>query len=257
MSRFGHLEFEGHLEHPPRETGAVADEAACLQAAQAAFEQAGFEQALRWFAKAIEYNPQSSVAWAGQARMLIELGEFTEAKLWVDKALERFPRNAELLAAKAVALARTGDVRAALAFSDAALQERDDTPYLWLARGDVLLAGEEKRADYCFTRALALAPQHWLWPWLASRIHYFYERFSLALKYVSQALELDATRSAVWLQMGRCQLALGMAGPARNACEQARHLDPRAPDLAALAAGVREPGLWSRVTGLWRRYRRR
>ena len=46
----------------------------------------------------------------------------------------------ELLAAKAVALGRNGDLQEALAFSDASIEERGDTPYVWLARGDVLLA---------------------------------------------------------------------------------------------------------------------
>ena len=87
--------------------------------------------------------------------MLIELGEFREAKLWADKALERFPNEPELLAAKAVALARSGDLQGALSFSDASIEERGDTPYVWLARGDVLLARAEARADYCFEKAAA------------------------------------------------------------------------------------------------------
>jgi tetratricopeptide (TPR) repeat protein len=77
--------------------------------------------------------------------MLIELGEFREAKLWADKALERFPNEPELLAAKAVALGRSGDLQGALAFSDASIEERGDTPYVWLARGDVMLARAESR----------------------------------------------------------------------------------------------------------------
>src|SRR5882757_10617886 len=93
--------------------------------------------------------------------MLIELGEFREAKLWADKALERFPQWPELLAAKAVALGRSGDLDSALAFSDASIEERGDTPYVWLARGDVLLARAESRANYWFEKALLLAQNDW------------------------------------------------------------------------------------------------
>ena len=58
-----------------------------------------------------------------------------------------------------MALGRSGDLQGALAFSDASIEERGDTPYIWLARGDVLLAREEPRADYCFEKALLLAPE--------------------------------------------------------------------------------------------------
>src|SRR5262249_31058252 len=108
------------------------DEAYYLSEAHSAFENGEFEKALRLYSKVIEFNPQNTMAWTGQVKMLIELGEFQEAKLWADKALERFASCPELLAAKAVALARSGDLQGALAFSDASIEERGDTPYIWL-----------------------------------------------------------------------------------------------------------------------------
>ena len=159
MSRFSNLEFGDESEdQAPEQKALVKDEAYYLAEARAAFENGNFESALRLYSKVLEFNPQNAAAWAGQVRMLIELGEYREAKLWADKALERFPHEPELLAAKAVALARSGDLQGALAFSDASIEERGDTPYIWLARGDVLLAREEARADYCFEKALLLAP---------------------------------------------------------------------------------------------------
>lgn len=253
MSRFGNLEFDSpEGEHSENEHG-VKDESAYFMEAEQAFERGEFEPALRRYAKVLEYNPKNSQAWAGQVRMLIELGEFQEAKVWADKALERFPRDAELLAAKAVALARAGDLQGALAFSDAAVEEQGDTPYLWLARGDVLSARKEKRADYCFEKAALLAPRDWVVQWLASRIHYYYEKFAVALKFAQQALGLDSTQPAVWLQIGRCQEALGMTALAQTSYRQALDLNPqfRQADLALL--GLRQPGLIDRVRGVWHR----
>src|SRR5947199_303410 len=80
----------------------------------------------------------------------------------------------------------------ALAFSDASIEERGDTPYIWLARGDVLLAREEQRADYCFEKALLLGPKDWFIVWLAARIREHYEQFVLALKLLQQAIEWNA-----------------------------------------------------------------
>src|SRR5437899_4161284 len=228
MSRFANLEFGGESEDQSQQQPAlVKDEPYYAAEAQSAFESGNFEFALRMYAKVLEFNPQNAAAWTGQVRMLIELGEFREAKLWADKALEHFPQEPELLAAKAVALARTGDLQGALVFSDAAIEERGDTPYLWLARADVLLAREETRADYCFEKALLLAPHDWFVAWLAARIRYFYKQFALALKHAQQAVELNAAHFLLWLQLGQCQQALGWVGPAKISFTQAPQLNPR------------------------------
>ncbi len=251
MSRFVNLEFggesedESHLPKPP-----VKDEAYYLAEARAAFENGNFESGLRMYSKVLEFNPQNASAWTGQVRMLIELGEYREAKLWADKALERFPHEPELLAAKAVALARSGELQGALAFSDASIEERGDTPYIWLARGDVLLARRESRADYCFEKALLLAPRDWFIAWLAGRVRYYYEQFALALKVLQQAVEWNAGQFVLWLELGKCQHALGWAGPARNSFEQARQLNPRSSELSAAINRLSRISLWARIRGL-------
>ena len=234
MSRFSNLEFRGNAEEQPASTPLVWDEAFYQLESQAAYESGNFEQALRSYAKLLALDPQNTAAWAGQVKMLIELAEFHEAKLWADKALEQFPHDPELLAAKAVALARLGDIDNALAFSDAAVEERGDTPYVWLARGDVLLAAKRKQADSCIERALARAG-NWFVHWLASRIYFYYRKFSLALKAVQQALSQDASRSVLWLQLGRCQVALGFDAVAADSFDQAVQLDPQCRDAVAAA----------------------
>jgi tetratricopeptide (TPR) repeat protein len=227
MSRFENLEISGeHEDQPHRQKGLIKDESYYAAEAQTAFENGNFEVALRSYGKVIEYNPQNPSAWTGQVRMLIELGECKEAKLWADKALERFANEPELLAAKAVALARTGDLDAALIFSDTSIEERGSTPYVWLARGDVLLARKEPRADYCFEKAQLLAPRDWFVAWLAARIRYFYEQLALAMKLLQQAVEWNAGHFILWLDLGRCQDALGLEGPARLSFTQAKQLNP-------------------------------
>jgi tetratricopeptide (TPR) repeat protein len=255
MSRFVNLEFGGEQEdqshdHPK---SLVKGEAHYFAEAQVAFENGEFESALRRYSKVLEYNPQNAAAWTGQVRMLIELGEFREAKLWADKALEKFPNEPELLAAKAVALGRSGDLQAALAFSDASIEERGDTPYIWLARGDVLLAREEPRANYCFDKALGLAPGNWFVAWLAARIRCYHEQFALALKLIQQAVELNAGHFLLWLELGRCQHALGLAGPARNSYSQAQQLNPHCSEVRVALGRLSEMGVWSRMRGWWRR----
>jgi tetratricopeptide (TPR) repeat protein len=252
MSRFGNLEFGGEFEEPQQARLTVRDEHYYLAEGLNAFAQADFEQALRSYARALEFNPASTPAWSGQVRALIELGEFHEGKLWADKALERFPHDPELLAVKAVALGRLGDLDAALAFSDASIEERGDTPYIWLARGDVLLARGEKRADYCFEKARGLAAADWFLHWLVARIRAFYKQFSLALKATQQALELKPDHAVLWVLAGQCQEALGLIGPARHSFEQALQLNPRAGDVFAALNRLADTGLLARLRGWWK-----
>jgi tetratricopeptide (TPR) repeat protein len=254
MSRFENLEFgsesdgESRLQQPP-----VKGEAHYFAEARSAYENADFERGLRLYSKVLEFNPENAAAWTGQVRMLIELGEFREAKLWADKALERFPREPELLAAKAVALGRSGDLQGALAFSDASVEERGDTPYIWLARGDVLMARAESRADYCFDKALLLAPGDWFTTWLAARIRYYYQQFALGLKLLQQAVAWNATHFVLWLELGRCQQAVGLVGLARNSFLQAQQLNPDCRVAADALTELSRTGLGTRMRGWWRR----
>jgi len=97
-----------------------------------------------------------------------------------------------LLAAKAVALGRSGDLQEALAFSDASIEERGDTPYIWLARGDVLLARKEPRANYCFDKALRAVTRKLVCGVAGGADSLLYKQFALALKLAQQAVELNA-----------------------------------------------------------------
>lgn len=251
MSRFQKLEFNEHREQSQTSTPALKDGAFHLAEAQRAFARGRFEQALRSYAKVIEFEPGNTAAWAGQVRMLIELGEPAEARLWADKALDQFPNEPELLAAKAVALARTGDLQAALMFSDAAVEAGTHLPYAWLARGDVLLARREKRAEYSFDKALGLAPGDWMVRWLISRIHAFHRQFARAVRFAQEALELDTTQAAAWLQFGQCQLALGLNGSAIHSFEQAEQLDPECRPSEETKSKLAGSGWSARLRRLW------
>jgi Flp pilus assembly protein TadD len=253
MSRFGNLELGNESEDQWQQQKPPAkDEAYYLSEARSAYENGEFEKALRSFSKVIEYNPQNAAAWTAQVKMLIELGEFHEARLWADKALERFSSCPELLAGKAVALARGGDLQGALAFSDASIGERGDTPYIWLARGDVLLARKEACADYCFEKALLLAPRDWFTAWLAARIRFYYQQFALALTLLQKAVEWNAGHFILWLELGHCQQVLGMVSPARVSFIQARQLNPGCHEAKQALGQLEHTGVFRRITGWFR-----
>lgn len=249
MSRFGNLELGGEEEHSHEQKPLAKDEAYYLAQAAAFFTNSDFEQALRSYSKVLEFNPQNVAAWTAQVRMLIELREYREARLWADKALERFPNWPELLAAKAVALARAGDLQAAMAFSDASIEERGGTPYIWLARGDVLLARSEKRADYCFDKAMLLAPKDWFIALLAARVRFYYEQFVLAMALLQQAIEWNSGHFILWLELGRCQQAVGLLNPARASFNHARQLNPDCHEAERGLIRLSHSGAFARIRG--------
>jgi tetratricopeptide (TPR) repeat protein len=253
MSRFVNLEFGNESEDHSHDKAVVKDEAYFMADARAAFEDGRFEQGLRSYSKVLEFNPQNAAAWTGQVRMLIELREFREAKLWADKALERFPHEAELLAAKAVALGRSGDLNGALAFSDASIEERGDTPYIWLARGDVMLARRERRADFCLEKALLLAPHDWFVLWLAARIRLYYRQFVQAVKLLQPAVELHTGHFLLWLELGRCQIETGLAGAGERSLRQALELNPDCEEATRALVRLDNAGFWSPLRDAWRR----
>lgn len=256
MSRFSNLEFGDHeADLRAQPAHATADEETRrLAEADQWFRRGYFESALRHFARVLETNPLSPPAWAGQVRLLLELGDPAEANAWADRALERLPEAPELLALKAVALARTGDTGAALAFSDAAVRDAEVPPAVWLARGEVLLVRRDPRAEYGFAKALTAAPGDWFWPWLASRACLFHRQFARALKLARQALSLGETATVLWLQLARCQWALGLTAEAGHALAQAEQLDAACPEIPAVREVLRDADAWQRWVGRWRRF---
>ena len=249
MSRFVHLEFDGESsDHRPPARPKVSDNR-CLAEAKTAFEAADFEQALRLYGRALEFDAASAAAWTGQIRSLIELEQFTEAKRWAEQALERFPRDPELLSAQAVVLARLGDFEAAMTFSDAAFAERGESPYLWLARADVFLSRREAMAEVCLHRAITGCERDWAVAWLAARIQMFYRQYAQALKSAQIAVDWNPTNAVVWATVATCQSRLGLVRLAESSVARALELDPQCDAAKRLRRELKNAGLAQRAAG--------
>jgi tetratricopeptide (TPR) repeat protein len=253
MSRFVKLEFDDEAQDPGQREAPLSDEERFLSEADKAMGSGDFERALKFFAKTLEGAPSSHEAWIGQARALIEQEDLERARQWIDKAIEKLGEEPDLLAAKAIVLSRLGDHEAAMAFSDAAIENGPDRAYPWIARGDALLALDEKQADYCFGKGLQCEPDLWFWQWLVARIYAYYGKFSLAMKHAQEALALDASHCAVWLQAGCCQRALGLADLAASSFERARELNPTCDEARAALSELSRTGVGGRLRNWSRR----
>ena len=259
MGRFANLEFEGQDERAASIHSAaqeIRDEAYFLRLADQCYRSARFEEALRHYSRALEFNANVHAAWVGQVQMLIEMGELQEAKLWADKALEVHRDHPELLSGKAIAWARLGDSLRAVQFSDAAVAQRGTTPYVWLARGEALLSDLQAADEHCFEKASSEDRHHWFMRLQIARACFWHREFSRAMAWITKAARQERA-PFVLHTLGECQLALGMADDAARSYAEAVFLDPGfAPSKAALE-GLRNCGMlggaWNAVRGALRR----
>jgi cytochrome c-type biogenesis protein CcmH/NrfG len=85
---------------------------------------------------------------------------------------------------------------------------------------------------------MLLAPHDWFVAWMAARIRHFHKQFVLALKLLQQAVEWNAGHFLLWLDLGRCQQALSMNGPARSSFAQAQQLNPHCTEASLALVGL-------------------
>jgi tetratricopeptide (TPR) repeat protein len=258
VGRFSNLEFRDPKKvvvrpaAPADPLDANRDDAYYMAQAEAHFRGGRFEKALRLYSRALEYDPNLHAGWLGQLRMLVELGELNEAVVWAGKGLDIHRDNPELLSAKAVATARRGDPAKGLEFSDLAMQKQASSVYVWLARGEVLLADGQQAADKCFQKSVAEAKGDWFASALVSRVHHHWRRDTAALVWANAAVEKDATKALAWACRGDAEMGLGLLGMAKSsylkACSLDRECEPARKGLETLAFA----GFFARVAAWFR-----
>jgi tetratricopeptide (TPR) repeat protein len=257
--RFANLEFNEKREEnielrSPAQVGVRAASDAPDHLARAIEEHrwGHYETALRYFTRSLEVDRRLIPAWVGQVQMLVALREYHEAKVWSDKALELFRGNPDLLASKSQACIRMHDMRGAYAASDGAMQGSGSSPWRWQVRGELLLADGKRQYDQCFAKALAEQNADWFDRVIIARMLLFHRRLVIAADYFKQAVALEIGHACAWLELGQCQAALGMAGPARTSIGRA--LDLR-PDMLEARRALDSCESVSFLRGLFRRLR--
>ncbi len=156
-----------------------------------------YENSLRYYSRALEFDKSLLPGWVGQVQMLVMLGEYPEAELWAKKSLELFKSHGDLMAGRAQALARIGDRSVALELADAALRQEGHSAYRWMVRGELLATTRDEIDRHCFDKAVQ-ADRDWLVPLEIALIYLHYEQPSKALSRARQAVE-NGTRSVLRL----------------------------------------------------------
>jgi len=230
--RFANLEFDDQRRQCKAEQESnkpsVQESSACehLEKAREEDRWGRFESSLRLYTRALQEDRAMIAAWVGQVQMLVQLDECHEARLWSDKALELFRNNGELLAAKAQACIRLRDMNAGRTCSDASLQAAGSSPWRWEVRGEVLLATGKKQYEDCFQKALLEPAAEWFDRVIIARIYLYRRRVTNALRYLTEALNMEPTHGYIWFQMGNCQKTLGLIPAARTSYQRSLELCP-------------------------------
>ena len=251
MKRFTSLEFgdpsgpEG--ESPSGKGEPIRDAGYFYEQAIKSFLNGDFELALRNYSRSLERSTTFFEAWAGQIRMLIELGEYHEALVWSDKAMELFPENAELLACKAVACLRDAKFNKAMAFSDNAVSKEKVGPRVWLARGEVLMQRKSRVAEDCLSKAISLSGESVDMIRLESgRILRKNGRYASAQQYLEAAVRALPKSALAWYELGCCQAKMGF-DQAKISLEQSMHLRPHWEKAEAAMRAVENTGFFKRM----------
>ncbi len=230
MPRFDRLEFDpepseggdeprrGHAEEP--------DDAQWLRRADDQRRRGLYENALRYYSRALERDKALINGWLGQIQMLILLGENTEAELWARKALELFRGSGDLLAGRAQALARIGDRKVALELCDAALKQEGHSAYRWMVRGELMVHGRDQIDRHCFDKAIQVDPD-WLIPLESALIYLEYELPSKGHLRARQAVEKAPDSFYCWYVQGWCEQELDLDRQAERSLRRCLELSPK------------------------------
>ena len=184
---------------------------------------------------------------------MICLGEYPEAVTWSDRALERFANTPDLLAAKGLALVYLKDGEGP-GYLDGAVEMRWPSAWVWLARGESLLATRqpETNAYRCFLKAIELAPGDWH---TTLRIGIAYNRHHLPAKarpHLLAALRTAKDNPLLLYQLGLTHEGLGDYPGAAGYYERALVARPRFPEARDAVYRLNHISPLSR---LWRQLR--
>lgn len=249
MKRFTSLEFEDSSK-PSGRSGKgepIRDAGYFYLQAVKCYLHGDYELSLRNYSRSLERSTTFFDAWAGQIRMLIELGEYPEALIWADKALELFPENADLLACKAVACLRDAKINNAMAYSDNAVSKDNVGPRVWLARAEVLMQRKSRVAEECVSKAISMAGESAdIIRLEAGCLLRRYGRYTTGQECLKEAVR-DFPKSALaWYELGCCQAKMGF-DQAKVSLDQSIQLRPHWQRAEAAISAVHNTGFMKRM----------
>ncbi len=244
MPRFDKLEFgrrDKEPEAPSKPPSRERDETYWMELADDNRRNGLYENALRFYSRALEEDKSLVSGWLGQVQMLVLLDEFRQAETWSRTALDLYPSNGGLLAARAHAFCRMKDLQKAQELCDGALKQESQSSYGWQVRGEIMLATRQKTAEYCFDNAQRFDPD-WLVSLEIARTYLYYRVPSKGLSWARRAVESAPDRYYAWYVQALCEHQLGFALRAQKSYQRCLELCPRHVEAKRQLAQLNQEG---------------
>lgn len=188
------------------------------------------EEALAWFDRALEAEPDRAEVWAHRASSLNALGRWPEAAASADRALAKEPRRPGAWLDRGLALGRLERYLEALQCLEQAVALDPGLDPAWCLMGRAFSAlGQEAEAVASYTRALEANPGlASAWCEQAGGL-YRLNRFEESIACSDRALALEPGHPTALDTRGLALVALGRLEEALLAFAQALAADPRSP----------------------------
>jgi predicted Zn-dependent protease len=193
-----------------------------LYEARRYFNRGDYIDSMKYYSRAVQLSPDETEALVGEIRSLIENEEYINSEHRADQSLKIFPDHAELFAAKAQILLRKKKFKMGLALSEAALDLKPLTYYVWLVRGEALLADKKTNAArFCFEQALTGKindPNIFI---NIGNIYLRYGYFAKSADLLKRALKLNPSDPMLWFLLGQANDEMGLMDHAKICYQQA------------------------------------
>lgn len=169
-----------------------------------------YEEAISCYDKAIELDPDYVGAWNDKGLVFDKSGRYEEAITCYDRALDVDSGFVDALNNKGSALLNLGRHKEAIEYYDKALKISPDYVYAWNARGVALEnIGEYNEAMKCFDKAVELDPNY-LWAWCNKGISLEkLKKYEEAIIYFDKTLNINPEYTDAWNAKGFALESLG------------------------------------------------
>ncbi|OGL47334.1 MAG: hypothetical protein A2161_02960 [Candidatus Schekmanbacteria bacterium RBG_13_48_7] len=241
MSRFEWLEVPG------KKKDSIEDETVrkefdveyYLKLADENYHEGQYEKSLRYYSKALNHDHKLEKPWIGQLFCLIDLGEYNESITWADKALEVFPGSHAILASKALAWGRLGYLEKAKAFSDVSLKAGGESSFVWWVRGDILMAENERNAEFCFNKAMELETNNWELLIRIGKTFLSVDKPLRAREYFLHARTIRNDIPLIWYWLGISYRQAKIYKEAEECFKRAVELNPHHPEFKKILSDIK------------------
>ncbi len=199
------------------------------------FDLGKYQEAIRYYDKAIKLNPRDTIAYMGKGIALYYLGKYQEAISCYDKAIELDPKNTEVYYNKALALDKLGKYQEAISCYDKAIELDPKNTEVYSGKGFTLSdLGKYQEAISCFDKAIELDPKNTRAYFSKGYALFHLGQYQEAIKYYDKAIALDPNDAATYYNKGIALYNLKKYQESISCFDKAIELDPN--DTAAYNA---------------------